>query len=202
MDFLVFAVPGIAKGLTKRSDPTGILTRRFRVVPVMFRDFASVKNYENCSKTKLLNMIQHQRVVDVKINRLAVREYCRKTGDYSLGALDYLLTAKERQECFDSQEKGCQSWYESDSQSLRQVQAETEEYHRHVDRAVEQLQAAESFWGSFETTVKALESEVKVMSARTEDRALTSALNGMPQQPRKRGTRGRGRFFKSSTTTH
>ena len=198
----MFAVPGIAKGLTNRSDPTGNLTRRFRVVPVMFCDIASVKNYENYSKTKLLNMIQHQRVVDVKINRLAVREYCRKTGDYSLGELDYLLTAKEQQECFDSHEKGCQSWYESYSQSLRQVRAETEEYHRHVDRAVEQLQAAESFWGSFETTVEALESEAKVMSARAEDRALTSALNGMPQQPRKRGTRGKERSFKSSTTTH
>ena len=87
----MFAVPGIAKGLTKRSD----VTRRFRVVPVMFYDVASVKNYDNYSKKKLLNMIQHQRVVDVKINRLAVREYCRKTGDYSLGELDYLLTAKE-----------------------------------------------------------------------------------------------------------
>ena len=198
----MFAVPGIAKGLTKCSDPTGILIRRFRVVPVMFCDFASVKNYENCSTTKLLNMIQHQRVVGVKINRLVVREYCRKTGDYSFGELDYLLTAKERQECFDSHEKGCQSWYESDSQSIRQVRAETEEYHRHVDRTVEQLQAAESFWGSVETTVEALESEVKVMSARAEDRALTSALNGMPHQPRKKGTRGKGRSFKSSTTTH
>ena len=94
MDFLVFAVPGIAKGLTKRSDPTGILIRRFRVVPVMFCDVASVKNYENYFQTKLLNMIQQQRVVDVKINRLAVRENCRKTGDYSLGELDYLPTAK------------------------------------------------------------------------------------------------------------
>ena len=75
----MFAVPRIAKGLTKRSDPTGILTRRFCVVPVMFCNVASVKNYENYSKTKLLNMIQHQPVVDVKINRLAVREYCRKT---------------------------------------------------------------------------------------------------------------------------
>ena len=168
----------------------------------MFCNVASVGNYENYSKTKLLNMIQHQRVVDVKINRLAVREYCRKTGDYSLGELDYLLTAKERQECFDSHEKGCQSWYESDSQSLRQVRAETEEYHRHVDRAVEQLQAAESFWGSFETTVEALDSEVKVMSAWAEDRALTSVLNGMSKQPRKRGTRGKGRSFKSGTTTH
>ena len=65
------------------------------------------------------------------------------------------------------------------------MRAETEEYHQHVDRAVEQLQAAESFWGSFEITVGALESEVKVMSARAEDRALTSALNGMPQQLRK-----------------
>ena len=113
----------------------------------MFCGVASVKNYENYSKKKLQNMIQHQRVVDVKINRLAIREYCRKTGDYSLGELDYLLTAKERRECFDSHEKGCQSWYESDSQSQQQVRVETEEYHRHVDRAVEQLQAAESFQG-------------------------------------------------------
>ena len=198
----MFAGPGIAKGLTKRSDPTGILICRFRVVPVMFCDVASVKYNENYSKTKLLNMIQHQQVVDVKINRLAVREYHRKAGDYSLNELDYLLTVKERQECFDSHEKGCHSWYESDSQSLRQVRAESEEYHRHVDRAVEQLQAAESFWGSFETTVEALESEVKVMSARAEDRALTSALNGMPQKPRKRGTRGKGRSFKSHPPTH
>ena len=129
----MFAVPEIAKGLTKRSDPTGILTRRFRVLPVMFCNVPSVKNYENYSKTKLMNRIPHQRVVDVKINRLAVREYCRKSGDYSLGELDYLLTAKERQECFDSHEKVRQSWYQSDSQSLRQVRAETQEYHRHVD---------------------------------------------------------------------
>ena len=107
----MFAVPGIPKGLTKRSDPTGTLIRRFRVVPVMFCDVASVKNYENYSKTRLLNMIRHQRVVDVKINRVAIREHCRKTGDYSLGELDYLLTAKEQQECFDSHEKGCQLWY-------------------------------------------------------------------------------------------
>ena len=125
----MFAVPGIAKGLTKRSDPTGSLIRRFCVVPVMFCDVASVKNYENYCKTKLLSMIQHEQVVDVKINRLAVREYCRKTGDYSFGELHYLLTVKEQQECFDSHEKGCQSSYESDSQSPRQVRAETEEYH-------------------------------------------------------------------------
>ena len=171
----------------------------------MFCEAAPAKRYENYSKTKLLNMIQHQRVVDVKISRLAVREYYRKTGDYSLGELDYSLTAKERQECFDSHEKGCQSWYEIDLQSLRQVQAENEEYHQRVDRAVEQLQAAESFWGSFEITVEALESEVKVMSAKVEDRALTSALNEMPpqpQQPRKRGTRGKGRSFNSSATAH
>ena len=43
-------------------------------------------------------MIQHQRVVNVKINRLVVREYCRKTRDYSLGDVEYLLTAKKRQE--------------------------------------------------------------------------------------------------------
>ena len=168
----------------------------------MFCEVAPAERYENYSKTKLLNMIQHQRVVDVKINRLAVRECCRKTGDYSLGDLDYSLTAKEGQECFDGHEKGCQSWYESDSQSLWQVLAESAEYHRHVHRAVEQLQEAECFWGSFETTVEALESVVKVMSARAEHRALTSALNEMPQQPRKRGTCGKGRFFKSSTTTH
>ena len=82
------------------------------------------------------------------------------------------------------------------------MRAQTEEYQQHVDRAVEQLQAAESFWGSFETTVEALESEVKVMSAGAEDHALKSALNGMPQQPRKRGTRGKGRSSESSTTTH
>ena len=81
-------------------------------------------------------MIQHHRVVDVKMNRLAVGEYCRKTGNYSLGELDYSLTTKERQACFDSGEKGCQSWYENDPQSLRQVQAGTEEYHQPVDRAV------------------------------------------------------------------
>ena len=118
-----------------------------------------------------------------------------------MAKLDYSLTAKERQECFDSHERGCQLWYESDSQSLRQVRAETEEYHRRVDRAVEQLQAAESFWGSFETTVEALESEVKVMSARAEDRAL-SALNEMPLQPHITGKRGKGRSFKSSATAH
>ena len=55
-----------------------------------------VKRYENYSKTRLLNMIQHQPVMDVKINRLAIREYCRKTRDYSLGELDYSLMAKER----------------------------------------------------------------------------------------------------------
>ena len=142
----------------------------------MFCEAAPAKRYENDSKTKLLNMIQHQRVVDVQINRLAVGEYCRKTGDHSFGELDYSLTAKERQECFDSQEKGCQWWYEIDLQSLRQVQAETEEYNQRVDRGVEQLQAAESSLGSLEATMEALESEIKVISARSEDCALTSAL--------------------------
>ena len=116
--------------------------------------------------------------------------------------MNYSLTAKERQECLHSHEKGCQSWYEIDPQSLRQLQAETEEYHHRVDRAVEQLQAAESISGSFETTVEALESEVKVMSAGAEDRALTSALNEMLQQPHKRGTRGKARSLKMDATAH
>ena len=170
----------------------------------MFCEVAPAKRYEVYSKTKLLNLIQHQPVVDVKINRLAVREYCHKTGDYNFVELDNSLTAKERQESFNSH-KECQSWYESDIQSLRQVPAGTEEYHQRVDRAVEQLQAAECFWVSFETPVEALESEVNVISTRAEDCALTSALNEMlpqPQQPRKRGTRGKGRSFKSSANVH
>ena len=78
----------------------------------MLCEAAPAKRYDNDSKPKLLNMIHHQRVVHVQINKLAVPEYCRKTGDYCFGELDYSLTAKEQRECFDSHEKGCQSWYE------------------------------------------------------------------------------------------
>ena len=71
-------------------------------------------------------MIHNPRVVDVKIDRLAVPEHCRKTGDYSLGELEDSLMAKEQQKFFDSHAKGCQLWHEIDPQSLRQVQAKTE----------------------------------------------------------------------------
>ena len=50
-------------------------------------------------------MIQHNRVMDVKINKLAVGQWCSKTEPYSRGKFQYSPAAKKRHKSSNDDKK-------------------------------------------------------------------------------------------------
>ena len=120
----------------------------------------------------------------------------------SLGVCDISSVQKRSQRFVN---EAVHFWYESDPTSLRQMRAGSEEFHKRIDRAVEQMQATENFLSFFGTAVDASETEAKVMSAKAEMYFFTDAFSDpgpLVRLPRKRETRGKVCAFKTTAVVY